>query len=179
MLLAVNGTVQWASDPAMRICSRNDGLALIAGKLTFQRSKEKRSFDALLQNAQHFASSNVATPAQMVVERVNGAFPYVLEIAPAPLQLRRHVHSQGTFLVTIHDPDRCVDARPHLWRKMFNLTPAESRVAALTMRGLSDDSISMQLGVSVGTVRTHQKQLLAKTGTRSKAEAAHLLTRMT
>jgi DNA-binding CsgD family transcriptional regulator len=46
------------------------------------------------------------------------------------------------------------------------------------MRGLSDAMIAEQLGIGVGTVRTHQKQLLAKTETRSKAEAAHLLTRI-
>ena len=58
------------------------------------------------------------------------------------------------------------------------LTCAEARVAMLTMRGLSDAMIADELGIGIGTVRTHQKQLLAKTETRSKAEAAHLLTRI-
>jgi DNA-binding CsgD family transcriptional regulator len=48
----------------------------------------------------------------------------------------------------------------------------------LTMRGLSDATISERLGIGIGTVRSHQKQLLAKTETRSKAEVAHLLTRI-
>ena len=82
------------------------------------------------------------------------------------------------MIVTVHDPDSPTDARPEMWREMFSLTRMEASVAALTMRGLSDDTIAAQLGIGVGTVRTHQKQLLAKTETRSKAEAAHLLTRV-
>jgi DNA-binding CsgD family transcriptional regulator len=43
---------------------------------------------------------------------------------------------------------------------------------------MSDEAIARELQIGVGTVRSHQKQLLAKTETHSKAELAHLLTRI-
>ena len=80
--------------------------------------------------------------------------------------------------MTVRDPDHIVDPRPQVWRDMFGLTPMEARVAMLTMRGLPDAAIATELGIGLGTVRSHEKQLLAKTESKSKAEIAHLLTRL-
>jgi DNA-binding CsgD family transcriptional regulator len=59
---------------------------------------------------------------------------------------------------------------------MFGLTDAEARVADGLRLGKPDEDIASVLGVKVSTVRTHIKMILAKTETRTKAEAAHLLT---
>ena len=176
MLLTVDGVLCWASDAAYRLTSRNDGITLINSKLSFARSAEKHAFDSLVHRVLEPDTSRPA--GQLVVARSNSAFPYVVEIAPAPAHFRQGLHSRGAVIVTVHHPDSPMQARPEMWREMFSLTRMESCVAALTMRGLSDDTIAVQLGIGVGTVRTHQKQLLAKTETRSKAEAAHLLTRV-
>ena len=178
MLLTVDGVLCWASDAAYRLASRNDGITLIDSKLSFARSAEKHAFDSLVHRVLESDPSSSADAGQLVVARSNSAFPYVVEIAPAPAHFRQGLHSRGAVIVTVHDPDSPTDARPEMWREMFSLTRMESCVASLTMRGLSDDAIAAQLGIGVGTVRTHQKQLLAKTETRSKAEAAHLLTRV-
>jgi len=178
MLLTADGVLCWASDAARRLTSRNDGIAFVKNKLSFTRCAEKHAFDSLLQSVLDPNRSSPAVAGQLVVTRCNSAFPYVLETAPAPAHFRQGLHSRGAVIVTVHDPDSATDARPEMWREMFNLTRMEASVAALTMRGLSDDTIAGQLGIGVGTVRSHQKQLLAKTETRSKAEAAHLLTRV-
>ena len=86
------------------------------------------------------------------------------------------MNDRGAFVLTVYDAEATIDPRPELWREMFGLTHMEARVATMTMRGLPDATIAAQLGIGIGTVRTHQKQLLAKTETRSKAEVAHLLT---
>jgi DNA-binding CsgD family transcriptional regulator len=177
LLLGADGSVCWASDAACRLCSRHDGIAWSKGKLTFARPADKQAFDRHLQHALN-PDPSAADVGQLVIARPSGAFPYVVEIAPAPAHFRQGVHGGAALIMTVHDPDRSADARPEIWRKMFGLTCAEARVAMLTMRGLSDSTIAAELGIGVGTVRTHQKQLLAKTETRSKAEAAHLLTRI-
>jgi len=178
MLLTSEGVLCWASDAAHCLTSRNDGIAFIKGKLSFARCAEKHAFDSLVHRVLQPDPSRPAEAVQLVVARSNSAFPYVVEIAPAPAHFRQGLHSSGAVIVTVHDPDSPTDARPEMWREMFSLTRMESCVASLTMRGMSDDAIAAQLGIGVGTVRTHQKQLLAKTETRSKAEAAHLLTRV-
>jgi DNA-binding CsgD family transcriptional regulator len=179
VLLAPDGKICWASEAAHRLSARNDGIGCGGDQVIFARSAEKKAFDALLHDALNpGVSVSPGTVGQLVVTRPCGDFPYVVEVSPAPALFRRRVHSRAAIIMTVRDPDRIVDPRPQIWRDMFGLTGMEARVAMLTMRGLSDATIAEQLGISVGTVRTHQKQLLAKTETRSKAEVAHLLTRL-
>jgi len=49
-------------------------------------------------------------------------------------------------------------------QRRFRLTPAEWRTAALLATGLDADSLADRLAVRVSTVRTHVRNLLAKTG---------------
>lgn len=178
MLLTDDATVCWASDAMEHLCSRNDGVAISNGKMSFARPMDKQAFDSIVRQALNPDESMPPDARQLVLRRPDSVFPYVLEIAPAPACFRQGVHSRATLIVTVHDPDRSIEARPEIWRKMFGLTRTEACVAMLTMRGLTDECIAAQFGIGVGTVRTHQKQLLAKTETRSKAEVGHLLTRI-
>jgi DNA-binding CsgD family transcriptional regulator len=178
-LLAPDGQVCWASEAAHRLSARNDGISCGRGQVSFARSTDKRAFEALIRDALNPPqAAAVDTAGQLIIARPYGAFPYVVEIAPAPAFFRRRIHGRAALVMTVRDPDGVVDPRPQIWLEMFGLTRMEARVGMLTMRGLPDATIAGQLGISVGTVRTHQKQLLAKTETRSKAEAAHLLTRL-
>ena len=179
VLLAPDGEICWASEAARRLSARNDGISCSEGRVTFARPVERKEFGTLVRQALNPARSESAgTVGQLVVARPHGAFPYIVEISQAPALFRRRMHSRAALVMTVRDPDSVVDPRPQTWREMFGLTRMEARVAMLTMRGLSDATIAEQLCIGVGTVRTHQKQLLAKTETKSKAEAAHLLTRI-
>jgi len=179
LLLAGDGTVCWASAAFMRLCAQGDGLACRKDRLVFARQADNRAFDDLLRRA---AAPDAITEGgalgRLTVARPSGAYPYVLELSPAPMQFGKQLHARGMFLLSIRDAGATVDPRPERWAVLFGLTRTEARVAALTMRGLPDATIAAELGVGIGTVHSHQKQLLAKTGTRSKAEAAHLLTRL-
>jgi DNA-binding CsgD family transcriptional regulator len=179
VLLAVDGQVCWVSEAAHRLSARNDGLNCSHGQVSFARPADKKAFDALIRQALNPPEpESGATLGQLSIARPYGAFPYVVEISPAPAFFRRRMHSRAALVMTVRDPDAVVDPRPQIWLEMFGLTRMEARVAMQTMRGLPDATIAEQMGISVGTVRTHQNQLLAKTDTRSKAEAAHLLTRL-
>jgi DNA-binding CsgD family transcriptional regulator len=50
-------------------------------------------------------------------------------------------------------------------RTMFDLTPAEARVAALIAKGDGPQAIAEALGISVNTVRSHLQHIFAKTQT--------------
>lgn len=178
ILLAADRRICWASQAAENILKRDDGLGAKDGRVMFTKPDELREYETVTQRLLGADPVGGEAEGHLLVTRPFGAVPYVVEIAPAPAHFRRQVHGSAAVILTIHDPDGRTDPRPEIWRKMFGLTPMEARVAMLTMRGLTDGAIAEQLGIGIGTVRSHQKQLLAKTETNSKAEVAHLLTRL-
>lgn len=66
-------------------------------------------------------------------------------------------------------------ARAEALRRRFGLTPAEARVALLLGRGRSVGEIAAALGVATTTVRTHLRQIFAKTNTHRQSELLMLL----
>lgn len=64
---------------------------------------------------------------------------------------------------------------PELLQALFDLTPAESRVASLLVDGGSVDAITKLQGISANTVRTQLKAVFAKTGVERQAELVSLL----
>jgi DNA-binding CsgD family transcriptional regulator len=57
-----------------------------------------------------------------------------------------------------------------LLKALYRLSPAESRVACELTAGKTPREVSVSLGISLHTVRTHIKNVLAKTGCRSQNE---------
>jgi DNA-binding CsgD family transcriptional regulator len=64
---------------------------------------------------------------------------------------------------------------PELLQALFDLTPAESRVASLLVDGTSVESITRVQGVSTNTIRTQLKAVFAKTGVERQSELVSLL----
>jgi DNA-binding CsgD family transcriptional regulator len=62
-----------------------------------------------------------------------------------------------------------------LLEALFDLTPAEARIAGLIAEGQTVDSITSTLSVSANTVRTHLKSIFSKTGVGRQAELVTLL----
>ena len=60
------------------------------------------------------------------------------------------------------------DEKPTL--ESLKLTTREQDVAKLMLQGLSADAMSRQLEISVETLRTHVRSILAKSGTRTRLE---------
>ncbi len=58
---------------------------------------------------------------------------------------------------------------------LFDLTPAEARVASVLAEGRSVDEIGRQLKVATNTVRRHLKSVFSKTGVHRQAELVSLL----
>ena len=65
-----------------------------------------------------------------------------------------------------------------LIQSLFDLTPAETRVARGLASGQSADEIAQAAGVSINTVRTQVRGVLEKTGSRRLADVIVLLARL-
>jgi DNA-binding CsgD family transcriptional regulator len=60
-------------------------------------------------------------------------------------------------------------------QSLFDLTPAEARVARSLASGKTVEAIATEGGVSLNTVRTHVRGVLEKTGCTRQAEVIALL----
>lgn len=84
--------------------------------------------------------------------------------------------SAGALILTPATPPQAPPVE--LLQSLFDLTPAEARVARAIAVGDSIEAIAASAGVSVNTVRTQVRALLAKTGRRRQVEIVALLAGM-
>lgn len=55
-----------------------------------------------------------------------------------------------------------------------NLTSREQEVLALVVRGLSDQEVALQLGLSTGTIPAHVHRIAAKLGARNRSHLCYI-----
>lgn len=88
-----------------------------------------------------------------------------------------HVSARHLLTVIVADADARTTIDPVILRSLYDLTPAEARVAALLAAGQTPAQIARALAISMNTVRTHVRRVLAKTGSsRQAAFARRMLT---
>lgn len=68
--------------------------------------------------------------------------------------------------------------RAQLLTELFQLTPAECRLAELITQGLSPEDCAARLGVSINTVRSQLRALFRKTDTERQGELVSLFARL-
>jgi DNA-binding CsgD family transcriptional regulator len=85
------------------------------------------------------------------------------------------VFSQATALLVVTPVDRAVVPTAHVLQGLFDLTPAESRLAGMIAQAQTPREAALGLGITEETARTTLKRIFSKTGTRRQAELVSLL----
>ncbi len=80
-------------------------------------------------------------------------------------------------LVLVIEPGLTLSTQ-QLLGKLYNLTPAELRVASALLAGDSPENYAQQAGVTQNTVRSQLQSLFRKTGTRRQSELVAVLSRV-
>ncbi|CAH1083827.1 helix-turn-helix transcriptional regulator [Candidatus Nitrotoga sp. 1052] len=78
-------------------------------------------------------------------------------------------------LFTVFEPGAAVDIDPFILSATFNLTPAEARLAAKTVNGLTPEQSAQTLGVKISTVRSQLVAIYGKTGATGQADLVRLV----
>jgi DNA-binding CsgD family transcriptional regulator len=158
-----------------------DGLRIAAGQLRAARPGDQAAVDALVRSA--LAGTALARgPDLALVSRPSGRRPLLVRAIPLP-QARREVHF-GAFagdrfaLVLVVDLDREGGGGPEAALRLFGLTPAEARVAALVGAGRSPREAAEALGIAEGTARILLKHAYGKLDISRQSELARLVTRL-
>src|SRR5205085_12098657 len=82
----------------------------------------------------------------------------------------RELFSQVSIFAVIARPDNDLLPGADIIAALFDLTPAEARVARGIAQGLAPAEVSKQLGLSYETVRSQLKRVFAKTSTKRQNE---------
>jgi DNA-binding CsgD family transcriptional regulator len=112
----------------------------------------------------------------VALSRPSGRRSYVVSVVPLPFQTgERLAAGRAAAMLFVAEPDRRSE-RPDAWlQRLWDLTPAEARLAGRLMQGESLREAADALGVALGTARNQLKHVFAKTDTRRQAELMRLL----
>jgi DNA-binding CsgD family transcriptional regulator len=131
--------------------------------------------DALLAVALDGLSSGAGQSVMSIpVAAIGERSPMVLHIVP----IRRQAHDLfvgGTALFVVTPVDRAGVPTAEVLQGLFDLTPAEARVARGIAGATSIDALATAQGVTRETVRSQLKAVLAKTGLNRQSELVSLL----
>jgi DNA-binding CsgD family transcriptional regulator/PAS domain-containing protein len=93
---------------------------------------------------------------------------FLVHVTPLP---RAHGFNFDAAALVVAKRPRALEVHSaNIARQIFGLTPSEAAVAGLLASGLSAQAVADRQGVALGTVRTHIRRLLEKSGTMSQLE---------
>ena len=109
-------------------------------------------------------------PVAATADRV----PMVLHVIPVRGSAR-DIFTQATVMLVVTPVDRAIVPTAEVLQGLFDLTPAEARIARGIGEARSIETLASTLGVSRETVRAQLKTVLAKTGLSRQQDLISLL----
>lgn len=131
----------------------------------------------LVREAERIAAGEVHMPGAAFAVARPGRLPVTVLVSPWRATWAHDDIAQPAALIFIGDPEASGSGAGQALREMFGLTRAEAVIAVAIGQGHSQEYIAATLGVGLGTVRTHVKKALAKTGTDRQGALATLVSR--
>lgn len=157
---------------ARAIIHENDGLTLSRDGLCGATPGNTAELRRLVREASLTAAGHgLGAGGALSLPRPSLRRPLALLVGPLKAGDGEFVPAQdAAVIVFVSDPERMMEAPPDLLRRLYGLTVAESRLAALLLEGLSVARAAEKLEVSPHTARTQLKSIFLKTETRRQSE---------
>jgi DNA-binding CsgD family transcriptional regulator/PAS domain-containing protein len=176
IVVARDGRILYANRRAEALLRGCEAIGVAGGRIALaDRAAAERLRFLIRDAAGTAAGSTGGAGGAFAIPRAD-RLPLTMLVAP----FRAAKNGMGTLspaaILFIRDPERPSLSTLAL-EGLFGLTPTEASIAAAIAEGKSPDEISAANGVSLNTVRTHLKKILAKTGTSRQAELVALLLR--
>ena len=135
-----------------------------------------RDADSLFVNAMSeiAETGGHAKVRSILMAKAQDSQKMVLHIIPI-LRDARDIFSQLAAIAIVTPVDRTLAPDVQLVQGLFDLTPAEARVAAHLAAGLGVSEIARKLGTSVHTTRNQLNRVLSKSGLRKQSELVSIL----
>ncbi|TCP75736.1 DNA-binding CsgD family transcriptional regulator [Rhizobium sp. PP-CC-2G-626] len=115
------------------------------------------------------------TVQSIAVPSEEGLAPLILHLLPVR-RAARDIFSRSLAILVVTGVGIAGPPDMRVLSGLFDLTPAEVKVARALLAGLSTSKIALENGVVVETARSQIKSILRKTGTQRQSELVVLLT---
>lgn len=173
LLLNRAGQVLDANDAAWRLLAARDGLELGRGGVLTASAPRVREAIARAADARE------APPRPALrVPRRSGRIDHIMLLTPLPAEastLRALLGGEAVLLVQVIAAESPDAASARALERLFELTPAEARVAAMVGTGRSVPEAAAALRLAPNTVKTHLARCFDKMGIRSQVALARLV----
>ena len=175
IVVDASGGLTSVNKVASRILRDKDGLADYGLRLhALDSQTDKILQDSIAQALSDDSTNERSTVRALSVPR-QGKDNLQLVISVRPMLDLISDRMQNGALIFVHDPEtkNCKDAT--IYQQLFNLTRAESNLAAELANGLSVEEAEEALHISHNTTRAHLRSIFSKTGVSSRADLIRLL----
>jgi DNA-binding CsgD family transcriptional regulator len=178
VVLDGEGRILMASGPAERVLAKNKGMGVHRGKLKATHSSEASRLEKLVCSAAMTARGlSSGAGGALTIYRETGSAPVSVVVTPLGLNCTLGP-GRSCALAFLYDPDAKAASRATVLRTLYDLTPAECRLADLLHAGLEIHAAAQQIGVTTGTARFMLKKIFSKTGLHRQAQLVQLLSRL-
>lgn len=180
-LISDQGRIIWQNALASRILRQHDGLLTSEGELRGEAPLITGELTKLVKSAIHATRYPRAEPGgMMTVSRPSLKRAYQIFVAPLPRMPSSTLGASFRLAtpmaaVFVTDPEVSTVPKAQMLTKLYNLTPAEARLATALAAGTSTKQYAEQARLSIHYVRWLLKQVEAKTDTRRIADLIRLL----
>lgn len=168
--------VLYANRTARLLLRDPEGLVITGERLVMNERKIAARLTPLLRQMTSQVDGQEQPRSGMFAVDRFGKSPLTVLVAPLVLPRDGSDARQSDAILLLRDPDMPITLAPGL-QGLFALTPAEAAVASAIANGRSLRDIAAEQAISFNTVRTHLRNILAKTGTSRQAQLVALLLR--
>ena len=168
------GQVRFSNSAAMVLAEQQNGFSITRQGLVGHAHEVTASLQAAIRRAASGQTTLERRPSIVPLPRERTHRPLIAFVYPLPCGLADALGSGANVVVLIVDPDRGLEPSREALRLAYNLTPAETQIAVMLTQGKDVASITVELGVSRETIRTHLSSMFFKTGTRRQVDLVRL-----
>jgi DNA-binding CsgD family transcriptional regulator/PAS domain-containing protein len=173
IVVAPDGYILFANSQAEALFAHSGAVNVHNGRLGAANQSDTARLLSLIRSASNMGEARNEPGGVMALRKVN-ALP--LSVLVAPFRAALPGLPPPGAIVFIRDPNRSISAAAAL-QALFQLTPAEARIAEALANGKSLAEIAVSQRANRQTVRKQLKAIFAKTGTNRQAQCVAAILR--
>lgn len=170
------GSIVFANHFAHAILAGGEGVVATEAGLILDRPGHRIRVRDLIAHLEGGGSSNLTEPIAYTIPRFRQQRPITcLLVSEAGRGASVEQLDAAAAILFVGDPERPVAFDATRISRLYGLSRAEARVAALLARGFRLEEAADSLGIAYETVRKHLKQIFVKTSVSRQAELVRML----